>query len=442
MSAGLNESHLRDYQRVGVEFLSSRSGALLADQMGLGKTVQSLIALRVVRRRTPGARSLIVAPAALQRNWEEEAARWAPELACRRALGGQDDRRAAYMLPFPIVLASYEQVRADRDILMRLPPFETVLLDEAQRIKNASATTSLACRLIPRRRSWAMTGTPVENSPDDLASIFAFVNPGLVIRGLRPREVHELIEPHFLRRMKTEVLEEMPPIEVQDLILELGQAQRTAYTEVEWCRDGAEDDMSSIFAQITHLKQLCNFDPDTGDSAKLDALRLILDNAEADEEKVLVFSQYVETIEWLHRRLADERVTVFHGRQTEDVKQASLDVFRGSEGFRVLLVSLKAGGVGLNLNEASIVVLFDRWWNPAVESQAIERAHRFGREAPLLVYRFLVSDSIEERIDELLRRKGLLFDVYVAEAPVADVRPLSKNELKALLGPQDVRGIQ
>lgn len=425
---------LREYQLEGVRFLTERDHALLADQMGLGKTVQTITAMRVVHKSRAGSKSLVIAPAALLLNWEEELATWAPELVCRRLVGKTADRRALLMLPVSVLLASYETVRRDIKLVEQARPFDLVIIDEAQRIKNSSSAAAAACRLVPRRRSWALTGTPLENSPDDLVAIFRFVRPGLLGSGIPPADCHDLIRPYFLRRSKREVLSELPPIEVKDLSLELGSLQRDAYDELWDSRQSVGGGGSAdLLALVTRLKQLCNRDPESGESCKLEALRLELETASADETKVLVFSQYVETLQWLRAELDDPRIGILHGGQNEAGRAAAIAEFKTRQGFSVLLVSLKAGGVGLNFNEAGLVVLFDRWWNPASEAQAIERAHRFGRREPLYVVRYLVRDSIEERIESILIQKGQLFRNYVEEAPVAAAAPFGGDELRRIL---------
>jgi SNF2 family DNA or RNA helicase len=191
---------------------------------------------------------------------------------------------------------------------------------------------------------------------------------------------------------------------------------------------------TALFALLTKLKQLCNFDPESGESAKLEALKLIVEGLSSPEDKLIVFSQYVETLQWISSRL-DIQVPreLFHGGLREDAKEAVIKRFKQETGPRVLLMSLKAGGVGLNLQEASSVVLFDRWWNPAIEEQAIQRAHRFGREKVLHALRFLVVNSVEERIAEVLERKQTLFEQYVESAESASTSVLSRDELMRIL---------
>ena len=410
---------LRPYQMEGVRFLAAGDAALLADEMGLGKTVQTAVALTLTKEKL--RRILLITPASLCLNWQRELQRWARELVVRRVIGDSEDRVATYRLPIRVLIASYEQIRSEIHSLEAGLLFDLVILDEAQRIKNASSDTSLACRLIPRKRAWALSGTPLENHPADLISIFRFLKPGLLRQGMSKTEIHERIKSHFLRRTKQAVLSELPPIIVQDLPLELGKGQRRAYNEVWASRfekvrgEDGRPSSANMLAILTKLKQLCNFDPETGESTKLDALKVLLDSIDQEKKKVLVFSQYVQTLQWISDRL-ELRHDIFHGSISQHQRDGVIADFRQLPGPRMLLVSLKAGGVGLNLQEASTVVLFDRWWNPATEEQAVQRAHRFGRRSPLQVIRFSIVGSVEERIEAILNEKQQLFDEYVEGA--------------------------
>jgi SNF2 family DNA or RNA helicase len=185
---------------------------------------------------------------------------------------------------------------------------------------------------------------------------------------------------------------------------------------------------------ITKLKQLCNYDPASGESVKWDALSLLLEDSSEPDDKIIVFSQYVQTLRFISERLQAFPHDVYTGEQTQQEREEALRRFKTLEGPRALLVSLRAGGVGLNIQEASTVVLFDRWWNPAVEDQAIQRAHRFGRSRPLHVIRYLVADTIEDRIQGVLHRKQLEFERYVDNAECAEVKAFTRDELRGMLG--------
>ena len=410
---------LRPYQLEGVQFLRQRASALLADEMGLGKTVQTIVALwlgRAIYRRI-----LIIAPTSLCLNWQREVEEWAPDLTVRRVTGSAEDRRYTYRLPIQILISSYEQIRLDcRDIAAHVR-FDLIVIDEAQRIKNNTSAVNIACRIIPRERSWALSGTPLENDPQDLLAVFGFVKPQLLRTSMSRFQVHDAIGPHFLRRTKDEVLKDLPPIIYRDLRLELLPRQRKSYESV-WSRRNAlqgstrQEAAIGMLALLTRLKQICNFDDESGESVKMAVLSDLLERAAAKGEKLLIFSQYVKTLEWISERLETPH-DIYHGQLSQAARDNILTTFRNHAGPRVLLMSLQAGGVGLNLQDASTVVLFDRWWNPAREDQAIHRAHRYGRQSVLQVVRFLVEDSVEQRIDAILHRKRDLFEDYISDAP-------------------------
>lgn len=434
---------LHEYQWDGVAFLYRSSGALLADEMGLGKTVQTAVALAILLHRQNAVnRVLIVAPASLTVNWMKEIAAWAPSITARRVTGNARAREAYYLLPIPVLVASYEQIRFDA--LDRVPPgtFDLVVLDEAQRIKNPDAATAFACRLLPRERAWALSATPLENDARDVASILRFLDPG-ARRLVSRASMTEGLRTRMLRRRKTEVRAELPPVLIQDLEIELSAQQRTAYDDL-WDQRAAtvrsvmgDDPGMALLALITRLKIVCNYDADSRKSSKLDALRTVIEGAGQDA-RILVFSQFVRTLKWLSERLAFPH-DLLTGSMGMDARYTAIAAFERSASPRALLISLRAGGVGLNLGAASHVVVFDRWWNPAVEIQAIYRAHRFDRELPLHVIRFLVVDTIEERIARILARKEELFDEIVESVEMTHHR-FTREELMDILelGPEDV----
>ena len=284
-----------------------------------------------------------------------------------------------------------------------------------QRGPSTTPLPTFTRRLNSRERSG------LENEPQDLVAVYGFIKPQLIRSSMSRSQIHDAMKPHFLRRTKSDVLGELPPILSRELRLELGDQQRKTYDAVWSSRDQLRDLApkeagSGLLALLTRLKQVCNFDEETGESVKVDALRDVLDRIETMDEKILIFSQYVDSLMKISSQITIAH-DIYHGGLTMTQRDKILSAFREQPGPRALLMSLQAGGVGLNLQEASTVILFDRWWNPAKEDQAIHRAHRYGRESTLEVIRFLVEDSVEERIDSVLGAKRMLFDEYITKAP-------------------------
>ena len=431
-------ARLRDYQWDGVAFLYRSRAALLADEMGLGKTVQTAVAVGLLLSgRSDIRRVLIVAPASLTTNWLREINLWTPAVAVRQVQGSARDREAYYLLPIPILIASYEQIRQDG--LDRIPSdtFDLVVLDEAQRIKNRNSATAIACLLLPRTRAWALTATPLENTEDELWSLLDFLEPRIRTPRRRAAELRAALDRLMLRRRKDSVRAELPPVLIQDLPLGLSRRQRDEYDELWTMRSRFmqkysehRDETAALLGLLTRLKLRCNFDSSMTVSSKRDALGVLVDAA-GSSARILVFSQFVRTLEALAARMGvtSDLVT---GTMSLPAREEAMNRFRNGATPRLLLVSLRAAGVGLNLGEATHVVLFDRWWNPAVEKQAIFRAHRFERQEPLHVVRFLVQDTIEERIASILETKAALFE-DVVESSGAAGSTFTKRELLNIL---------
>lgn len=428
---------LRPYQEQGVNFLSNNECALIADEMGLGKTVQTIIAIRNTMQLHGMKKVLIIVPSALKTNWLKEFELWGGIIP-KIVSGKKEKRIQMFKSRIPLLLTTYEIIREDIDLIKHTTKFDLIVLDEAQRIKNSTSNTSRSIKLLRKNFAWALTGTPVENSPEDITSIFNFLKFGLLTKDDSIPEIKNTIHPYFLRRKKSEVFEDLPEKIEQELYLDLTPNQRLSYEETQSERmklisqSSEKEKISNILALITELKKICNFDPITKDSAKLDRVNNIVQEKFSSGEKVILFSQYVESLKEIKENLIDIEAEIYHGSLGEQEKDSVLERFKSAESPKLLLMSLRAGGVGLNLPEASTVILFDRWWNPALEEQAIARADRFGRKNILHVFKFIVSDSVEERIDELLKQKESLFEDIV-EGTAEIVRKLSLKEITNIL---------
>jgi SNF2 family DNA or RNA helicase len=427
------------FQFDGVAYLYPRNEAVLADEMGLGKTMQAIVAMRLLAHEGRVRRALVACPKPLVTNWRRELAEWAPELPVTIVEGSQSHRDWLWENATEgVLVANYEMLVRDRERAAAGAPFDLMVVDEAQRIKNGASATHEAVCSVPRVRSWALTGTPIENSADDLAGIFAFVSPGRVRTQMKPAAIRLAVGDHVLRRTKDQVLTQLPPKTVSDVELTLTPEQWEAYQRAEddgvvRLNDlGAELTIQHVFELVLRLKQICNFDPATGASAKLDRLEADLEECAASGRKAIVFSQWVRTIDRLGERLGRFGPLEFHGRVPSSRRDGVLAQFRDDPTRHVLLMSYGAGSVGLNLQFAGYVFLFDRWWNPAVEDQAINRAHRIGAAGPVTVTRYLAMGTIEERINAVLEQKRELFNAVFDADLLSAKRGLSRDDVFGL----------
>jgi SNF2 family DNA or RNA helicase len=445
-------SHPFAFQFEGVAFLYPRYAAILADEMGLGKTMQAITAVRLLLRTGELSSVLLICPKPLVTNWQREFAHWAPEIPLAVIEGDQARRRFQWQQSqAPVKVANYELMQRDRELVGELGlQFDLVVLDEAQRIKNRASATSDAVRSIARRRGWALTGTPVENSPQDLVGIFEFLAPGYLSDTMTPRRMGQAASDFILRRTKDKVLSELPPKMFRDAEIDLSPAQRETYQLAEdegvlrLTEMGQQATIQHVFELVLRLKQICNFDPATGDSSKFERLSADLDEVAASGRKAIIFSQWVSTLDKLVSRLAHFRPLAYHGSVAPAERERVLVEFRNDRRRNVLLLSYGVGGVGLNLQFAEYVFLFDRWWNPAVEDQAINRAHRIGAAGPVTVTRFLTLETIEQRIDQVLREKREIFDAIFSDVEPSRHTGLTQQEIFGLFklrspnGPIDV----
>jgi SNF2 family DNA or RNA helicase len=429
-----------DYQLDGIAFLYPRHEAVLADEMGLGKTMQAITAIRLLVHQQQVRRVLLICPKPLVSNWQREFAQWAPELPVSALEGGPVRRQWLWRGGGELVMiANYEAVVRDQaDVCDPANHYDLVVLDESQRIKNAASATNAVVRSIPRSRSWALTGTPIENSVEDLVGIFEFVAPGQVEAKMKPRSIGRAVSDYMLRRTKEQVLCDLPPKLFRDAELDLSPEQTESYQLAE--EKGVvrlrelkhELTIGHVFELVLRLKQICNFDPTTGASSKLERLEADLEECAASGRKAIVFSQWVETLVELRSRLAQYGPAEYHGQVPNRRRDAAIERFRDDPSCHLMLMTYGAGSVGLNLQFASYVFLFDRWWNPAVEEQAINRAHRIGAQRPVTVTRFLSIGTIEQRINEILERKRELFDTVLNASISAPSSGLSREEVFSL----------
>lgn len=422
------------FQYEGIAWLFSQKSALLADEMGLGKTMQSITALRLLLRSNQVRRVLLVCPKPLIPNWQREFKMWAEEIPVMVVEGDSARRRMLWkMSNVPVLIANYELLVRDFEAMDEdeRPQFDLLVLDEAQRIKNRDSRTAQTARDVTRKRSWALTGTPIENRPEEMASLFEFLEV-VPPRGTPDlRQLKRLAGQYVLRRTKDLVMTDLPPRLDRDEYLELTPAQETAYkiaeTEgvIQLNEMGESISIQHVFELVLRLKQITNFDPLTGESAKLDRLAAEMEEISSSGGKAILFSQWTKSLDWLKEKL-DQRLQncgtlIYHGGVPTKKREPILSRFKDDPDSNLLLMSYGTGAVGLNLQFAGYVFLFDRWWNPAVEDQAINRAHRIGQKSKVIVTKFISKDTIEERIDKVLQQKRELFASILGDGDSSNV---------------------
>jgi superfamily II DNA or RNA helicase len=440
---------LRGYQRVGINWLhflrEAQMGGVLADDMGLGKTIQALCMIRT--------KTLVVAPRSVLRNWENESNKFRPSL--RVSIYHGPDRKLDEAAD--IVITTFALLRGDQEKLTKIT-WDMVILDEAQAIKNPQSQVAQAAFKIDAKFRLTLTGTPVENRLEELWSQMHFVNPGLLAgrkdfdeRYAQPisradtgvaKHLRERIRPFLLRRLKREVAPELPPRTEQILRCQLSGPERDVYNTVRVAtqaklveRAGGPNVMAALEALLRLRQASCHSGlvpgQDADSSSKVDLLVHTLRSVIAEGHKALVFSQWTGMLNRIepHMRNAEIDFVRLDG-QTRD-RQGVVDCFQSDDGPPVMLVSLKAGGTGLNLTAADHVFLVDPWWNPAVEDQAADRAHRIGQDKPVMVYRIVAEDTVEERIIALQQRKRALADAALGGADQAAA--ITRDDLMALL---------
>ena len=414
------------FQFEGIAFLYPRYSAILADEMGLGKTMQAISSIRLLLHSGEINNVLLICPKPLVTNWQREFHLWAPEIPVTIIEGNQEKRRWQWQdVQSPVKVANYELLMRDREIFQQPNShYDLVVLDEAQRIKNRSSTTSQVVCSIKRSRNWALTGTPVENSTEDLVGIFNFLSEGYLSSKMKPNAMGKAVADYVLRRTKDNVLTELPPKMYRDADVHLTPQQRDTYQTAEDEGILRLNDMASgltiqhVFELVLRLKQICNFDPVTGASSKIERLAADMEEVAASGKKAIVFSQWVKTIDHIKKHLKQYNPLEYHGQIPAKQRDTVIQRFKEDPNCSVVLMSYGAGAVGLNLQFCQYVFLFDRWWNPAVEDQAINRAHRIGAAGPVTVTRFISINTIEERIDQILQEKRELFDtIFTGQTP-------------------------
>lgn len=465
---GLN-ANLRDYQKFGFKWLKTLSkyglGGILADDMGLGKTIQMITFLLSEKIERGAKPNLIIVPTSLVYNWEEEVKKFAPSLKTLVVVGTKEERNNLIKesQDYDLVLTSYPLVRRDIEEYKNIS-FRYCVLDEAQHIKNYNSLNAKSVKAINAKNHFALTGTPMENSLSELWSIFDFLMPGYLLSSSkfsekfeRPitkeqdnkklRELNNHIKPFILRRMKKDVLKELPDKIEQKIVVEMTKEQKKLYLAYlqaikgelseEISTKGYNKSHIKILAGLTRLRQLCChpgifIEDYKGDSGKLETLGELIEEAVNSNRRILLFSQFTSMLEKIKNMLISNNIQYLYlDGSTPTIERGKLvREFNRGVG-NVFLISLKAGGTGLNLTSADMVIHYDPWWNPAVEDQATDRAHRIGQKNIVQVIKLITKGTIEEKIFQLQEKKKEMIDKVITEGETL-ITKLSEEEIMSL----------
>jgi hypothetical protein len=462
---------LRDYQKAGYNWFSFlreyNFGGCLADDMGLGKTIQTLAMLQKVKEdgqnENAPSTSLIIMPTSLIYNWLSEAKKFTPKLKILTHTSTQRNKDVANFANYDIVITTYGVTRVDAEDLKTFY-FNYIILDESQNIKNASSKSFKAVRSLKSRHKLILSGTPIENSVSDLWSQLTFLNPGLLgtqayfneeyVQAIekkkdeeKARKLQSIIKPFVLRRTKEQVASELPPKTEQIIYCNMSEDQASFYEETKsaYRNDLLQSMDDGTFSQkqvqllqgLTALRQLANhpkmIDLDyTSDSGKFENVVHTLDNVLKGGHKVLVFSQFVKHLDIFKKHFESENIPFAYLDGSTKNRGEIVADFQQNDDLKVFLISIKAGGVGLNLTQADYVFILDPWWNPAVEQQAIDRTHRIGQDKKVFIYKFIAKDTVEEKILALQNRKKSLASSLITTEE-SFFKSLSKDDIRDIL---------
>ncbi|MFV0560707.1 MAG: SNF2 helicase associated domain-containing protein [Enterococcus sp.] len=454
------QAELRDYQKTGFKWLKMlghyQFGGILADEMGLGKTLQTITYLLSEKEEHGKIRVLIVAPASLVYNWQAEIKKFAPELSSQVINGNKKERDRLLENIVDIQITSYASLRQDIDVYQQ-QNLGYLILDEAQMVKNSSTKTAQALRELHVPQRFALSGTPIENNLEELWSLFETIMPGFFpektkFRELTTEQIAQMIRPFVLRRDKQTVLNDLPDKIETNLYSVLTDEQKTVYLAYlrQMRDDVAKMDSTAfkknrigILAGLTRLRQIC-CDPRlfiedyTGGSGKLEQVIDMVVAAKENNRRVLIFSQFTGMLSIIEEEFHQLGMTTFYLRGSTKAQDRITMVDAFNEGERdVFLISLKAGGTGLNLTGADTVILYDLWWNPAVEEQAAGRAHRIGQKNVVEVWRMISEGTIEERMDSLQQEKRELFQ-KVMQGNQEQLAKLTEEDIRLILSAGDL----
>ena len=466
LPAGFN-GQLRPYQKAGYNWLrflnEFRLGGCLADDMGLGKTVQALTLLQSEKEKGNAGTSLLIMPTSLLYNWEMEAAKFTPSLKILTYTGTNRNKDIERFSKYDVVLTSYGITRLDIESLEKFY-FNYIILDESQVIKNPTSNIAKAVLQLKSRFKLTLTGTPLENTTLDLWSQMTFINPGLLGGQTffkneylipiekrqdegKTKKLNAIIKPFVLRRLKSQVATDLPEKVENIYYTNLSPQQEEKYEEAKSFyrhkildlieKEGISNSRITILEGLTKLRQLSNHPRMVdihykGDSGKLEDLSHMIENALLEGHKLLIFSQFVKHLEIVREFLKSKKIDYAYLDGSSMDRKDQVEKFNKDPKLKIFLISIKAGGLGLNLTEADYVFILDPWWNPAVEQQAIDRAHRIGQKKKVFTYKFITRNTVEEKILQLQQRKLKLSENLISTEE-SIVKSLTREDIEMML---------
>ena len=422
---------LREYQKAGIAWLIEKDVAILADDMGLGKTVQTIKAMEHLFDNKIIENCIIVAPLSLQKNWENEITKWSPSLRFER-LRSSDTSNTAIMKILgssKVIITNYENLRNSSDFFKNFN-FDLMIADEVHKIRRTSSLISKSIFDFKKKRFWGLTGTPIENNVEDILNLLGHltekkVNPENKKKS--PLYLLETVKPYILRRLKSQVLDELPAVTEMDFAVELCATQVSDYKSIWEERHSIAKKEGSHFSVLSKLRKICDGGRDPSENAKILATADLVKKIKSNNEKVIIFSYYLDPLYALEAKLNMENINSVRFFDVDiDAREDAIEDFKKDPNMTAFIASSRIASEGLTLTEANNVIFLNRWWNPSSNSQARDRVVRIGQKKPVTIFNLFCVDTIEERVTQILNDKK---DIYskVTDGLVEDLSSITDD---------------
>lgn len=429
---GVATSGMRDYQLEGINWLINNNVAVLADDMGLGKTVQAIKAMDIHFRSGEITKCIIVSPISLIKNWENEISKWSPHLVYNRFSSKTSDTEVIKLLAVShILITNYENLR-NENIFLKDYNFDLMILDEAHRIRKFSSQVSKAVFDFKKEKLWALTGTPIENNIQDFLTLVGHLTGNKISNSEKNRStlyLQEQLKPFALRRLKSQVLKELPPVTEIDLPVELMEQQRELYDKVWDTRQDIINKQGSYFSVLSKLREICDGDNDYSKNTKAKVIGDLIKNIQDNNEKVIVFSYYLKPLRAVSDYLNYLNIDYVKFYEIDSIaRESAIEQFKKDNSKVAFLASSRIASEGLTLTEANNVIFINRWWNPSSNNQARDRVIRIGQQKKVFIYNVYCANTVEERVTEILKEKSSLYK-NVVDGLVDNLELISKELL-------------